>query len=258
MEDERLSLLPAVVDIAQRAGRAVAEIYEGRVEVATKADGTLVTAADHESEAIIVPALRALTPDIPIVAEEAVAAGAVPDIGGGVFWLVDPLDGTREFVKRNDEFCVCIGLIEVGAPVLGVLHGPALGLTYAAAGPGTATLQRGDTAAHPIAARDAPAAGLAVIVSRSHRDQERTSGFLSSYRVAGSRPMGSALKFGLLATGEADIYPRLGPTCEWDTAAGHAIVRATGGDVTMLDGAHFVYGKQPKFLNSDFVAWGRR
>ena len=258
MADDRLSLLPSIVDIARRAGRAIAEVYEGRVEVATKSDGTLVTAADHRSEAIIVPALRALTPDIPIVAEESVAAGHVPDIGGGVFWLVDPLDGTREFVNRNDEFCVCIGLIQAGAPVLGVLHGPALGLTYAASGAGTATLQRGEAPPQPITARVAPDDGLTVMVSRSHRDQERTSGFLSSYRVAGSRPMGSALKFGLLAAGEADVYPRLGQTCEWDTAAGHAIVRAAGGDVTMLDGAPFVYGKQPKFLNSDFVAWGRR
>ncbi len=258
MSENHRTLLAPVVSTAEEAGRAIMAIYEAGFDASTKADGSLVTSADHKSEAIILPALRELTPDVPIIAEESVAAGTIPDIASGAFWLVDPMDGTREFVGRNGEFCVCIGLIEAGVPVLGVLHGPALGLTYAAAGPGTATIRRGDEAAQSIEARPAPAEGLTVVVSRSHRDQERTSGFLSAYRIAGSTPMGSALKFGLIAAGEADVYPRLGPTCEWDTAAGHAVVRAAGGDVTMLDGAPFTYGKTPKFLNSDFVAWGRR
>ena len=257
MAEAFTALLPAVVDIAERAGRAILAVYGRDFSAAQKADGTPVTDADHDAEAIILPALAELTPNIPVVSEECAAAGRTPAFTGDTFWLVDPLDGTREFVKRNDEFCVCIGLIEATAPVLGVLHGPALGVTYAAAGPGTARRRRGKRAAEPIAARAAPCAGLAALISRSHRRGAPVEEFLARFAVAERHAMGSALKFGLIAAGEADIYPRLGPTCEWDTAAGHAVLQAAGGTVETIDGGPFTYGK-PGFLNPGFVARGRR
>jgi 3'(2'), 5'-bisphosphate nucleotidase len=166
------------------------------------------------------------------------------------FWAIDPLDGTREFIARSGEFAVLIALVEEGRPVLGVVHGPVVGLTYAACGPGTATRRRGDGAPELIHAR-APEDGLVVIHSRSHGE------FLEGYPVRARKSCGSALKFGVIAAGEADLYPRFGTTMEWDTAAGQAILEAAGGSVETLAGTPLTYGK-PGFKNDGFLAWGRK
>jgi len=216
-----------------------------------------VTRADEEAEALIVARLTKLSPEIPVVAEEAVAAGAMPRVGAR-FFLVDPLDGTKEFLSRNGEFTVNIALIENEAPVCGVVLAPALGRAFAgdvAAGAAFELLPEGG--ARAIRARTAPEEGLTAVVSRSHRDA-KTEEFLAHYKIARMVAAGSSLKFCLIAAGEADLYPRHGRTMEWDTAAGHAVLAAAGGSVTQLDGAPFLYGKAAQgFANPHFVARGR-
>ncbi len=259
MPNDFAPLLPAVCDIARQAGAAIMKVYATDFSVERKADGTPVTEADTAAEAIILPALRAQTPDIPIVSEENMADGQAPDISGGRFWLVDPLDGTREFMKRNDEFTVNIGLMFEFEPVLGVLYAPALDELYYGAGPGSAMRVVGGGDPEPIHCRAVPDAGLDVLVSRSHSRTGKVEQFLADKKVHARIPCGSALKFGRLAAGEADLYPRFGPTSEWDTAAGHAILRAASGEVETFDGAPLSYGKrQADFLNPGFVASGRR
>ncbi|MDP6343798.1 MAG: 3'(2'),5'-bisphosphate nucleotidase CysQ [Alphaproteobacteria bacterium] len=249
-------LAAAIRDIALKAGDAIMEIYAGEFAVESKADASPVTEADRAAEAIIAAALRELTPAIPVVAEEEVAAGHRSDIGGGVFWLVDPLDGTREFISRNGEFTVNIALIRQGAPVLGAVHVPARRETYIAAGPGEVTCERDGGPAEAIAARAAAADGLVAMVSRSHASPE-TDDYLAKFSIKERRDAGSSLKFCRLAEGAADLYPRLGRTMEWDTAAGHAVLACAGGSVDRLDGGPLSYGK-PEFENPHFVAWGRR
>lgn len=248
--------LASVVATARRAGDAIMAVYATDFEVRDKADRSPVTDADEAAEALITRELAALTPDIPVVAEEAVAAGRIPDIGNRPFWLVDPLDGTKEFLSRNGEFTVCIGLVHDGRPILGALHIPARALTYAAVNPGGATVTEGDGPARPIAARIPPAAGVTVVESRSHRDESTLDAFLAGRPVADRIQAGSALKFGRVAEGAADLYPRLGRTFEWDTCAGQAVVEAAGGRVTDTDGRTLTYGK-PDFVNPPFVVWGR-
>lgn len=250
------SLLPEVVRIAQAAGRAILEVYEAGFEAERKADGSPVTAADRAAEAVILPALATLAPEIVAVSEEAVDAGRVPDIASGRFWLVDPLDGTREFVSRNGEFTVNIALLEDFVPVLGVIHAPVRRETYAAAGAGSAVMADRSGATTPISARPVPDGPLIAVASRSHRSEDLEA-FLGTLAVAEERRAGSALKFCLVAAGKADCYPRPGPTMEWDTAAGHAILLAAGGRMTAWDGSPFVYGK-PGFRNPGFVVWGAR
>lgn len=253
-------LTQALIPLARRAGEAILAIYRSDFEVLQKDDTSPVTAADHAAEAIILEGLKTLTPDIPVVAEEEMAAGRVPEIGEGPFWLVDPLDGTKEFIKRRDSFTVNIGLVD-GAPGghlprLGVVLAPALDLLYLGHGPGTARRISGG-ADTPIACRTAPPEGLTVLASRSHGDPTELDRFLAPYKVAEIINAGSSLKFCRLAEGAGDLYPRLGPTSEWDTAAAHAVLLAAGGRVTTLDGEPFVYGKGPRFLNPPFVASAR-
>jgi 3'(2'), 5'-bisphosphate nucleotidase len=254
------TLLRQVEQIAARAGDIILRYYAGNVEARAKADASPVTAADEAAEAFILPALRTLSPDVPIVSEEAVAAGAIPDVHGaanpsGRFWLVDPLDGTKEFLSRNGEFTVNIALISQDRPVLGVVHTPALATTYSGIATGIARRRR-DGAWESIGARRAPVGGIVVVSSRSHGDSKALDGFLQGQSVAGQRVAGSALKFCLVAEGSADLYPRLGRTMEWDTAAGHAVLAAAGGRVTTLAGTDLTYGK-PGFENPHFVARGR-
>ncbi|SDG37413.1 3'(2'),5'-bisphosphate nucleotidase CysQ [Roseospirillum parvum] len=250
-------LAQALIPLARRAGDAILDIYRGDFEVLEKADTSPVTAADHAAEAIILEGLKGLTPDIPIVAEEEMAAGRLPELGEGAFWLVDPLDGTKEFIKRRDSFTVNIGLVDATPaghlPRLGVVLAPALDLLYVGHGPGTARLISGG-AERPIACRQPPAEGLTVLASRSHGDPTELDRFLAPYKVAEIINAGSSLKFCRLAEGVGDLYPRLGPTSEWDTAAAHAVLMAAGGSVTTLDGKPFTYGKGPTFLNPPFVA----
>ncbi len=232
-------------------------VYRTDFDSERKDDGSPVTEADTAAEAAIVPGLRDLTPDIPVISEEEFSAGESPEKIGNRFWLVDPLDGTREFLKRNDEFTVNIGLVENDVPVFGVLYAPALDLMYAAAGTGSATLIEGGGEERPISCRIPPDDGIDVLVSRSHSIGGKVDQYLEDETVRERIGQGSALKFGRLAEGVADIYPRFGPTCEWDTAAGHAIVLAAGGSLTCIDGTPFHYGKKD-FLNPGFVAFGRR
>jgi 3'(2'), 5'-bisphosphate nucleotidase len=248
------ALLAAVRPIAEDAAQATLRFY-GSVESAAKADGSPVTAADQAAEDVILPRLRALTPDIPVVSEEEASKGLTPEVTGDRFWLVDPLDGTKEFLSGNGEFTVNIALIELGAPVLGVVVIPARGQTFAGAGPGTATLS--DTGGvRPITVRAVPAEGLTVVGSRSHGDASAMDAFLAGRHVAAFRPAGSSLKLCLIAQGEADLYPRLGTTMEWDIAAGHAVLNAAGGRVETVEGQPFTYGK-PAFRNPHFAAFGK-
>jgi 3'(2'), 5'-bisphosphate nucleotidase len=247
------ALLRAVTPVAEAAGRATLRFY-GTAQATEKADGSPVTAADQAAEDIILPRLRALTPAIAVVSEEEAAQGLTPEVSGNLFWLVDPLDGTKEFLSGNGEFTVNIALIANGAPVLGVVVVPARGDTFAGAGPGTATLcdKHGS---RTINVRTPPAEGLTVVGSRSHGDAGAMEAFLAGRRVAAFRPAGSSLKLCLIAQGEADLYPRLGTTMEWDIAAGHAVLAAAGGRVETLDGKPFTYGK-PDYRNPHFAAYG--
>ena len=246
-------LATSIIDVVDRAGREILAVYGQEFVIRDKADASPVTDADERSERLILAALRELAPDIPVVAEESVAEGHVPDISAGRFFLVDPLDGTREFVSRNGEFTVNVALIEQGVPVLGVVHLPALGDTYWNDGDGGAWRMRAKNPPEPIRCRQADGA-LVVVASRSHRDA-RTDEFLRGYEVRELVSAGSSLKLCRVAEGTADMYPRLGRTMEWDIAAGHALVNAAGGSVTTLDGEPLRYGK-PGFDNPHFVARG--
>lgn len=261
-------LLDLVALAVRQAGEAVMAVYATDFLVQGKADDSPVTEADRRAEAILIPALQALLPGVPVVAEEAVSAGHQPLVRPGEpFWLVDPVDGTREFVSRNGEFTVNVALIADGQPVLGVVQAPALGLLYAG-GPGLGAWCETDppagSTAHaparrPVQCRRVPAEGLTVTASRSHGDDSRLQAFLSGLGlpVVHTLRVGSSLKFCQIAAAQADVYPRLGRTMEWDIAAGQAVLAGAGGCVTDLHGAPLRYGK-PGWENPDFVAWGLR
>ncbi len=249
-----VALLPTVANLARAAGIVVFGYYRGGFRVRRKADTSPVTEADEAAEGLILAGLAELTPGLPAISEESFAHGRSPGIGKGRFWLVDPLDGTREFVNRTDEFSINIALIENGRPVLGVIHAPMTEETYAAAG-GEATLTARGGKPRRIGARRAPRDGIDVVESRSHGDAAATGAFLEDFVVRSRKRLGSAVKFGLLASGLADLYPRFGPTMEWDTAAGHAILDAAGGNVRSTGGMELAYGK-PGFANPDFIARG--
>jgi 3'(2'), 5'-bisphosphate nucleotidase len=250
-----LRLVKEITPLARDAGAKIMTYYQGDFEVRSKADASPVTAADEAAEAIIIAGLNRLTPDIPVIAEEASAAGKTADVSAGRFWLVDPLDGTKEFVNHRDEFTVNIALIDNRQPVLGVVFAPALDVFYAAAGQGTATAQRGTGAAHPISARCMPATGAIVTASRSHSDKKKIQELMDLHSIKEMKISGSSIKFCLIAEGTADIYPRYGHTREWDTAAGHAVLAAAGGSVRSLDGSTLLYNKEG-FLNNEFIACG--
>jgi 3'(2'), 5'-bisphosphate nucleotidase len=248
--------LDALVDLARQAGDVVMSVYAQDFDVMHKGDQSPVTVADERAEAVIVAGLRALDASIPIVAEESMAKGQRPAALGTRFWLVDPLDGTKEFIRRNGEFTVNIALIENGAPVMGVVYAPALGRMYAgAAGLGAYRWLDNAQKTEAIAVRRADTSALVAVASKSHRTPE-TDAYLNRLPVTDSRSAGSSLKFCLVAEGSADIYPRFGPTCEWDTAAGDAVLRAAGGAVLDFSGAPLRYGK-PDFLNPHFLAHGQ-
>ncbi len=251
-EAELARLLPPVLALARQAGAAILSHYRPGIEVRSKSDASPVTAADEEAEEIILAGLRRLTPDLPIVSEEAFARGAISPQAPPVFWLVDPLDGTKEFLSRNGEFTVNIALIETGRPVLGVIATPALSLDFAGAGAGSAREWR-QGSERRIGVRPVPRDGATVVASRSHGDADALGRFLGGRRVAATREAGSSLKFCLVASGEADLYPRFGRTMEWDTAAGQAVLTAAGGRVRTLAGEELRYGK-PGFENPHFIA----
>jgi 3'(2'), 5'-bisphosphate nucleotidase len=253
-------LLDAMIIAALEAGRAAHHIYHGAFEVHAKADDSPVTTADQVAEEIILRHLARLAPDIPVVAEEQAAGGTIPTVGAE-FFLVDPLDGTKEFIHRRGDFTVNIALIRAGIPALGVVYAPATGQLFAADVGAARAVRAALDPANPVAAgrqpihvREVPAAGMTAVASRSHRTPE-TDAYLARYAIAHLVTVGSSLKFCLVAAGEADLYPRLGPTMEWDTAAGHAVLSAAGGQVAGPDGQPLRYGK-PQFRNPWFVASG--
>ncbi len=246
-------MLEEVIRLARAAGEEVLAVYDHEAEFRTKHDGSPVTEADERAQRVICAGLEQLAPGVPVVAEE----GHDPDRSPapeGRFWLVDPLDGTKEFLSRNGEFTVNIALIEDRKPVLGVVLAPALGRLFAAEG--ETAIVEDEKGRRRIAAREVPDAGATLISSRSHGDPEALARFTQGRTITASLSAGSSLKFCLVAAGEADLYPRLGRTMEWDTAAGDAILRAAGGRVTDLDGRPLEYGK-PGFENPQFVAVGR-
>lgn len=251
-----------LIDIGLAAGREIMAIYaDSTFGHRHKGDGSPVTEADHRAEAVILQALRAEYPDIPVIAEEEVAAGRVPP-ASETFFLVDPLDGTREFIERNGEFTVNIALIEQGEPVAGMIYAPALGLVFAASEKQAwrADVERGVAGPlRSITARPAPKR-LAAVASRANCGEETTQ-WLGRFDVETFLSRGSSLKFCLVACGEADVYPRFGRTMEWDTAAGDAILRAAGGLTTAIDGTPLTYGNRGRpgeadFSNPFFVALG--
>jgi 3'(2'), 5'-bisphosphate nucleotidase len=245
--------LEAVIAAARSAGEAVLNEYERETVARSKADGSPVSAADERSQEIILAQLADIAPDVPVVAEEGAHAPSIP--ADGLFWLVDPLDGTKEFLDRTDEFTVNVALVEDRVPVMGVVLAPARGLLFAGAPGLEATVEDGG-GRRPIAARTIPAEGATVVSSRSHGDREALEHFTAGRRVVRAMVAGSSLKFCLLAAGQADLYPRFGRTMEWDTAAGDAVLRTAGGRVTDLEGRPLEYGK-PGFENPHFIAWGR-
>jgi len=249
---DRQALVSGVVTLAESAGAAIMEVYRsGDVVVTDKADHSPLTQADLAAHRVIAEGLAKLAPGIPVLSEESSVAPFAERSGWARFWLVDPLDGTKEFIKRNGEFTVNIALIEEGTPVLGVVHAPALGVSYYAARGAGAFVQRGESV-RPIRASRFPEGGgtIRVVASRSHRDA-RTEAVLARLGVHQCVSMGSSLKLCLVAEGEAHCYPRLGPTMEWDTAAAHAVVSQAGGTVCDLAGTELRYNK-PDLHNPEF------
>ena len=249
------NFLPHLINIAVSAGAKIMEIYGSDFGSALKSDASPVTAADTAAEAIIVAGLKQHFPYIPIIAEEQHAAGQQIALAE-TFFLVDPLDGTKEFISRNGEFTVNIGLIKNGQPICGVVYAPALNEIYVGEmGVGAFRAQTPGLQFSAISVRACPTLGPMILASRSHRDTE-TEAFIAAQKPASITNAGSSLKFCRVAEGKADLYPRFGRTMEWDTAAGHAVLTAAGGKLTNPDGGAFTYGK-PGFANGPFIALGK-
>lgn len=259
-------LAPAVME----AGACLLQCRAEGVTGEQKGDGSPVSRADRAAEAILLAALARIAPDVPVIAEEAVSAGVVPHFDAEAF-LVDALDGTREYLRGGDDFTVNVGLVRDGTPVFGIVLAPVTGRLFATIGPRSAAqaVIRPDRLTsgilpqlQPIATVEPNPTAVRVLSSRSHRSAE-TEAFLARFGVASDVRMGSSVKFGIIAAGEADLYPRIGPTSAWDIAAGHAVLAAAGGVVTTMDGTSLTYLDKSRlhapepFLNPSFVAWGR-
>lgn len=249
--------------IALDAGALIMDVYATDFNVDRKDDSSPVTEADERAEALILTALAEADPSLPIIAEESVAAGNIPEHGSR-FALVDPLDGTKEFINKRGEFTVNIGIIENGVPVMGVVYAPALNRLFVADSRFSAwqaSAEPGGAVPTPenrtqLRIRPAPEGGVTAIASKSHRSDE-TNAFLETQKVGEIISAGSSLKFCLIAAGEADLYPRHGRTMEWDTAAGHAVAEAAGARVTETDGSPLLYGKTARgYDNPHFIVWG--
>lgn len=252
--DRTEQLLQPVCALAREAGERILDVYRRDFQVDLKEDRTPLTEADRAAHRVLARGLAELTPDWPVLSEE----GGLPEFSRrrswDRYWLVDPLDGTREFVKRNGEFTVNVALIEGHRPVLGVVHAPVLECTwFGARGSGAFREQRGET--RPIATRRAGSGPLTVVVSRSHRG-EAVDALLARLPEHDTRSVGSSLKFCLVAQGEADLYPRFGPTSEWDTAAAQCVVECAGGAVSRVDLTPLAYNTKESLLNPDFLVLG--
>jgi 3'(2'), 5'-bisphosphate nucleotidase len=256
-EPVTIELLKEVAQIAIQAGEATLEIYS-RVDpgVTYKKDDSPLTAADLASHEQIMVGLRKLTPDIPILSEEGAESPYSERRDWARFWLVDPLDGTKEFIKKNGEFTVNIALVDVGVSTLGVVYAPVLSRGYLGAQELGAWQQEGDGEWKPIRAKGTGQSSLAVVASRSHAG-EALKAFLAEFPKHHLVSLGSSLKLCLVANGVADLYPRLGPTMEWDTAAAHAVVSAAGGEVLDFSGEPLRYNKE-NLLNPYFIVLGER
>ncbi|MCI5044192.1 MAG: 3'(2'),5'-bisphosphate nucleotidase CysQ [Aquisalinus sp.] len=262
------ALLDGITRIAHEAGKIIHDIYQTDFDVDTKSDGSAVTQADKLAEALILKELATLAPQIPVLAEEAASEGNIPELGQE-FFLVDPLDGTREFVNRTGEFTVNIALIRDGRPVMGVVYAPGCDKLFSGLLGAGAYLRiiapdaklSNDTPAQSINAKQVDTDNLIAVASRSHRSPE-TEELLAELGVKDFTPAGSSLKFCLMAEGKADVYPRLGRTMEWDTGAGQAVLEAAGGVVNALEGKKetgpLTYNKSARgFDNPHFIAWGK-
>ena len=251
--DEKL--LAPLLDIARSAGEQIMRIYGTEFSVDVKADKSPVTAADLAAHQVIVTDLKRITPDLPVLSEESSALPYAERRRWDSYWLVDPLDGTKEFISRNGDFTVNIALIQGGRPVAGVVHVPVNGLSYyGCVGVGAFRRDR-DGQAAPIKARKLiPGSPVKVVASRSHRG-ELLDGYLAKLGSHETVSRGSSLKFCLVAEGSADVYPRLGPTSEWDTGAGHAVLLAAGGEVLSVEGGALAYNAKESLLNPHFIAY---
>lgn len=262
----RAGVVQAMIDLAVAAGAEILRLKAGGVEARAKADDSPVTICDETAEKIILAGLAERYPDIPVVSEEAAAAGFMPACGD-LFFLVDPLDGTKEFIAGKVDFTVNIALVAEGEPVAGAVYAPAMGALWAGARldglrrAARAAVRGGEpapafAAMADIRTRRRPAGGLVALASRSHSN-DRVEAFLASLPLAERRDLGSSIKFCLIAEGQADVYPRFSPTMEWDTAAGDAVLRAAGGVACDSAGARLRYGRAGEsFRNPDFIAWG--
>jgi 3'(2'), 5'-bisphosphate nucleotidase len=250
---ETTIVMDVLCDLALAAGREIMRVYAGDFAVHAKADASPVTEADRAADAVIVDGLGRLVPDIPIVTEERAASHALAD-PGAPFFLVDPLDGTREFIGRNGEFTVNIALIVDRHPRLGVVYAPACDrLFHTTSDRSAVETDAARSRIRPLGVGAADNGALRVVASKSHRDPA-TDAYIGRYKVAQIHSAGSSLKFCLVAAGEADLYPRLGRTMEWDTAAGHAVLAAAGGRVDRFGAGPLDYGK-PGFENPHFIAY---
>lgn len=250
--------LGPVIDIARRAGAAILEVYEsGEIAVTSKADASPLTEADLRSHRIIIDGLAALTPDWPVLSEESASVCFSERALWPRFWLVDPLDGTREFLSHNGEFTVNIALIEGHEPVLGVVYAPALQLLYYGIPGAGAFRAHADEPASAIVVRRHAPSPVRIVGSRSHRG-DSLDALLSNLGAHELIAVGSSLKLCMVAEGSADLYARLGATSEWDTAAAHAVVLAAGGLVTTTTGAALTYNSRAQLLNPHFLAYADR
>ncbi|WND01885.1 3'(2'),5'-bisphosphate nucleotidase CysQ [Temperatibacter marinus] len=251
------SLVSPLTETILEAGETVMDVFHSDFSVYDKNDESPVTEADRRGEIIIEKALSAIAPSIPMVGEEAKSEGKCPDISGGTFWLVDPLDGTKEFIKKGNDFTVNIGLIKDGTPIMGFVLVPASNELFwgiVNEGAWKADIVGGKvTNTRAIKCRKTNPDAMTIVASKSHRSTELED-YLADYQGAENVSIGSSLKLLLLAEGKADLYPRLGPTCEWDTAAAHAVLLAAGGRVTVPGGEDLTYAKDLKtFLNPWFL-----
>ena len=252
-QDEKDKLVQVARVLAIEAGNQIMPLYKRGIDIKLKSDHSPVTDADNLADNVIVSGLFSKTPAIPIISEEGIAKGQRPNIRDGLFWLVDPLDGTKEFISGTDEFTVNIALIENKTPILGVLYAPAIDDCY---------FSNGEAAYHTnkkveckqIHARKIPNTGATALVSRHHLSLA-TKNFVAENDIVETKAAGSALKFGLLASGKADLYPRFSPTMEWDIADGHAILVAAGGSIKQINGNDVCYGKK-NLENPFFIARG--
>jgi 3'(2'), 5'-bisphosphate nucleotidase len=255
LRKEPSRFLESVVALSKEAGRRIQEIYESDFRVGVKEDNSPLTAADLASHHCLVEGLGTLGPIYPVISEESSHVPFEERQGWETFWLIDPLDGTKEFIKRNGEFTVNVALIHRQQPVLGVVYAPAKQMCYFASEGCGAFKQAGDGEPQTIEVRSNAPARLTVVGSRSHQTGEMAT-YLSRLGEYELVPIGSSLKFCVVAEGAADLYPRIGPTSEWDTAAAHCVVKEAGGEVTDLRGRPLLYNAKPSLLNPYFLVFG--